>query len=70
MTDIRKEHQTGMSQIQNLLIQSFQLAVLIFQFLIHSLQFPIGLSQFLVQLHLDYITPEYHSSSSNTYQKE
>ena len=58
MTDIGKEHQTGMSEFQNLLIQSFQLLILFTQFYIQSLQFVIGFSQFFVQFYLYQITSE------------
>ena len=70
MTDIRKEYQTGMSEFQHLLVQSFQLFVLVFQFPIHSLQLPIGSRQFLIQFSLYHVTTENHRSSDNTNQQE
>ena len=70
MTDICKEHQAGMGEFQHLLVQSFQLSVLAFQFPIHSFQLSIGSRQFLIQFSLHHITAENHSCSDNTNQQE
>ena len=58
MTDIGKEYQTGMSQFQDLLVQSLHFLILFTQFYIQSLQFAICLSQCFVQFHLYQITSE------------
>ena len=70
MTDIGKEHQTGMSEFQDLLIQSFHLLILFTQFYIQSLQFVIGFSQFFVQFYLYQITSEDQSRRSKANKQE
>ena len=70
MTDIGKEYQTGMSEFQDLLIQSFQFSILFTQFYIQSLQFAICLSQCFVQFHLYQITSEDQSSSCEANKEE
>ena len=59
-----------MGEFQYLLVQSFQLRILAFQFPIHSFQLSIGSRQFLIQFSLHHITAENHSSSDNTNQQE
>ena len=70
MTDIGKEYQTGMSEFQDLLIQSFQFFILFTQFYIQSLQFAICLSQFFVQSHFYHITSEDQSSCCEANKEE
>ena len=70
MTDVRKEHQAIMGQLQHLLVQALQFTVLDFQLSIHSLQFAIGFCQLLVQFCLYHIAAEYHGSCNNADQEE
>ena len=59
-----------MGQFHNLLIQTLQFFVLYFQLPIHSLQFIIGFSQFLVEFRLYHIATENHGRGNQTYQEE